>query len=269
VSPGPHAAEPVVRLRGAAVGYGDRAAIRGVDLDLARGEVLAVLGPNGAGKSTLVRGILGLAPLLAGSLELFGVPSSAFRDRYRIGYVPQRHTIHGALPATVREVVASGRLARRRWWARAGAADRAAVDEAVFTVGLSDRADEPVATLSGGQQRRALIARALAAEPDVLVMDEPTAGVDTANQQVLADTLGSLVDRGATLLVVTHEVGPLVPLVTRATVMRDGRVAYDGPLTAAMVGASDAALGGDHHHPHGSPLDDSGSFGLDAWTGRP
>lgn len=259
--------EAVVRLRGASVGYDDRPAIRDVDLDLARGEVLAVLGPNGSGKSTLVRGILGLAPLLHGSLELFGVPASEFRDRSRIGYVPQRHTVVGALPATVREVVASGRLARRRWWVRAGAADRAAVDEAVFTVGLSDRLDAVVATLSGGQQRRALIARALAAEPDVLVMDEPTAGVDAANQQVLARTLAHLVDRGATLLVVTHEVGPLVPLVTRAAVMRDGRVAYDGPLTAAMVGASDAGDAAEQHHEHGLPDEPPGAFGRGAWAG--
>lgn len=255
---------PVVRMRGAAVGYDERPAIEDVDFDLAAGEVVAVLGANGSGKSTLVRGILGLARLLEGRLELFGVPADRFHQRYRLGYVPQRHTVVGTVPSTVREVVSSGRLARRRVLRRASAADRTAVDRAIERVGLADRAGENLATLSGGQQRRALIARALASEPDVLIMDEPTAGVDSANQAVLAQTLAGLAAAGTTLLVVTHEVGPLVPLVTRAVVMRDGRVAYDGPMTADMVGASDAA----GLHAHGSPPPAVGparGVGLEGW----
>jgi len=254
-------APAVVMMRGGAVGYGDRPAIRDVDFDLHAGEVVAVLGPNGSGKSTLVRGILGLARVLDGSLELFGTAAAQFHERYRFGYVPQRHTITGTIPSTVHEVVASGRLARRRVWRRPSPQDRSAVDAAIERVGLADRAGENLATLSGGQQRRALIARALAAEPDVLVMDEPTAGVDSANQQVLARTLGHLASGGVTLLVVTHEVGPLVPIVTRAVVMRDGFKAYDGPLTASMIGASDAA----EYHPHGSPPEAPGGLGLEGW----
>ena len=110
---------PVVRMRGGAVGYDNRPAIRDVDFCLEAGEVVALLGPNGAGKSTLVRGILGLAPLMARSLELFGVPAAHFRERYRLGYVPQRHTIVGGVPSTVREVVSSGRLPRKRQIGRA------------------------------------------------------------------------------------------------------------------------------------------------------
>lgn len=250
---------PVVRMRGAAVGYDDRPAIREVDFDLSEGEVVVVLGPNGAGKSTLIRGVLGLAPVLTGRLELFGVPAAEFRQRYRLGYVPQRHTLTGGVPATVREVVASGRLARKRPFAPMGAADRTAVRSAIDTVGLAERTDASVAKLSGGQQRRVLIARALAAEPDVLVMDEPTAGVDVANQEILAATLSQLVAAGRTLLVVAHELGPLEPLVQRVVEMHHGRISYDGPPVAGE--RTEAPPGRfqpvHHHHPEAG---DTGSY---------
>jgi zinc transport system ATP-binding protein len=234
---------PVVRMRHGSVGYGDRPAIWDIDFSLDGGEVLALLGPNGAGKSTLVRGILGLAPLLAGTLELFGVPASSFHERYRLGYVPQRHTIVGGVPSTVREVVTSGRLPRKRPFALMRRQDRDVVAAAIDTVGLTERADVSVGKLSGGQQRRVLIARALAAEPDVLVMDEPTAGVDSANQEILAATLAQLVGRGSTLLLVTHELGPIEPLVQRTVVMRDGTISYDGPPLPGT--GSDPHV---HHH---------------------
>ena len=237
-------AVPVVRMSGGAVGYGERPAIREIDFCLDVGEVVALLGPNGAGKSTLVKGILGLAPLMAGTLELFGVPAGQFRERYRLGYVPQRHTIVGGVPSTVREVVSSGRLPRKRAFAPMRSADRAAVAAAIETVGLSERSGVSVAKLSGGQQRRVLIARALAAEPDVLVMDEPTAGVDAASQEILADTLSGLVRGGSTLLLVAHELGPLASLVQRVVMMGGGRILYDGPPAG---GAGDGTDHADHH----------------------
>jgi zinc transport system ATP-binding protein len=234
---------PVLSLRQVWVGYGDTPVVRDVNLVVSAGETVALLGANGSGKSTLVRGVLGLARIMGGELELFGVPADRFRDRARLGYVPQRHTVGASVPATVREVVASGRLARRGWLGRARDADRRAVAHAIDTVGLADRAGASVSELSGGQQRRVLIARALAAEPDVLVMDEPTAGVDVASQEALALTLGVLAGRGTTLLVVTHEVGPLRDVVGRAVILREGRVAYDGPLPPVA-----APAGYDHAH---------------------
>jgi zinc transport system ATP-binding protein len=260
---------PVVQMRGVAVGYGDRPAIRDVDFTLDAGEVVALLGPNGAGKSTLVRGILGLAPLMAGTLHLFGIPAAQFRQRYRLGYVPQRHTIVGGVPSTVWEVVSSGRLPRNRPFAPFRAADREAIGAAIKTVGLAERAQINVAKLSGGQQRRVLIARALAAEPDVLVLDEPTAGVDAANQEILAATLQELVARGSTLLLVAHELGPLEPLIGRVVVMRDGRIRYDGlPLVGGEGAYHDQHLGhGDHHHDHATHR--PGTAGLGLTGGRP
>lgn len=253
------AATAVVRMRSASIGYNDVPVVRGLNFDLMPGEVVAVLGANGSGKSTLVKGILGLARVQSGSLELFGVPAEKFHDRARIGYVPQRHTVGGGLPSTVHEVVSSGRLPRLRLFSRPGQVDRAAVDEAIETVGLADRAKTPVGELSGGQQRRVLIARALASRPEVLVMDEPTAGVDVSNQRSLALTMQQLAQRDVTMLVVSHEIGPLVPIVTRAVVMHEGRARYDGPLMPSMIGASDAAFeGATHaHHPDEHDEDDA------------
>jgi zinc transport system ATP-binding protein len=222
---------PVIALHDVSVGYGDRPVVEHADLVVRPGDVVALVGANGSGKTTLVRGVLGLAPVLAGRVELLGHPAASFGERWRLGYVPQRHTVGGGIPSSVQEVVASGRLARRRLLSPATAADRQAVREALETVGLADRRSAPVATLSGGQQRRTLIARALAADPDVLIMDEPTAGVDAAGQVSLARTLTRLVGQGLTLLVVTHEIEPLLGLLTRVVELREGRVVRDEPLT--------------------------------------
>ena len=237
----------VIRLAGGTAGYDGRPVLRDVDFDLAAGEVVALLGANGSGKSTLVRALLGLVPLVRGELELFGVPVERFRDRWRIGYVPQRYTAASGVPATVREVVATGRLPHRRPFVPARSHDREAVEAAIATVGLTEEASSDVARLSGGQQRRVLIARALAGEPEVLVMDEPTAGVDLVSQQILADTLRELVGTGRTLLLVAHELGPLEPLIDRVVLLRDGLITYDGPAAdrAARLAGDDG-----HHHPH-------------------
>jgi zinc transport system ATP-binding protein len=247
----------VLCLRDVSIGYDGRPVVRRVDLTVDRGEVVAVLGPNGSGKSTLVRGVLGLAHVLAGTIEVFGEPADQLRHRWRLGYVPQRHIVASGVPATVQEVVASGRLPRIRPWRRASALDRERVREAIATVGLAGQERHPVATLSGGQQRRVLIARALAGDPDMLILDEPTAGVDAANQQILAGTLARLVAAGATIVLVAHELGPAAGIVTRTVVMRDGTIAYDGrPRSTDLVGH-----GTDHHHLAGEPSS-AGRFGL-------
>lgn len=240
---------PVVAVRDAVVGYGPRPVLRGVSLTVAPGEVVAVLGVNGSGKSTLVRTCLGLVPLRDGSVELFGTPVRRFRQWHRIGYVPQRLGAGGGVPATVAEVVAAGRLARRGIWRPPGAADRAAVARALRAVGLADRAGDPVAALSGGQQQRALIARALAGEPELLVLDEPTAGVDAVSQAAFAEALRAFVADGGTVLLVAHELGPLSELVGRAVVVHHGTIAHDGAVP--VPAGHHAEPGHDHVHPHG------------------
>lgn len=237
---------PVLELRAGVVGYHDRPVLHDISLRVAAGEVVAVLGANGSGKSTLIRALLGLLPLTSGEVRLFGVPLSRFRQRHRIGYVPQRIGAGSAVPATVTELVSAGRLARRRMPLPARAADREAVARAIATVGLSDRAGDPVSTLSGGQQQRALIARALATEPELLVLDEPTAGVDADSQLAFAAALRGFVETGGTVVLVTHELGPLAPLIDRTIVLAQGQVVHDGaaPLPQA------AGPGTDHVHPH-------------------
>jgi zinc transport system ATP-binding protein len=241
----------VVDVTHGVVAYGDRPVLRDVSLRVTAGEVVAILGANGSGKSTLIRAILGLIPLRQGTIAVFGTPLRRFRQWHRIGYVPQRVGAGSGVPATVREVVASGRLARRGVLRPPSAADKAAVIAALEAVGLAERAGDPVATLSGGQQQRTLIARALAGGPELLVLDEPTAGVDAASQEAFAEALRGFVGGGGTVLLVAHELGPLQPLVGRAVVVHDGQIAHDG---ACPPPAGHHALPGhDHVHPHEDP----------------
>ncbi|MEO3751276.1 ATP-binding cassette domain-containing protein [Streptomyces sp. B6B3] len=221
--PGGISAEPVLAMAGVTAQLGGRPVLRGIDLTVRPGEVAALLGANGSGKSTAVRAAVRQVPLSGGELTLFGTPVRRFRDWRRVGYVPQRSTAAGGVPATVREIVSSGRLARRglRPLTRA---DRAAVDRALDLVGLADRAGESVNALSGGQHQRVLIARALTGEPELLIMDEPLAGVDLPSQRVLAETLRGEIGRRTAVLLVLHELGPLRPLIDRAVVLAHGRV---------------------------------------------
>lgn len=245
--------EPIVELTNGAVAIAGRPILRHIDLTVRAGEFVALMGANGSGKSTLVRALTGLWPLANGSLRLFGTPFGSFHDWNRVGFVPQRGGATSGVPASVWEVVASGRLTRRRLLRPLGRADRAAIADALEVVGLPDRAHESVSTLSGGQQQRVLIARALAGEPELFFLDEPTAGVDLPNQQVLADTLETMSGRGATIVLVAHELGPMAPLIDRAVVMKDGRIAYDGPpLASEQIATAHLDLhehGHHHHHP--------------------
>lgn len=241
---------PVVEVADTAVSIGGRPVLRGIDLTVRAGEFLALMGANGSGKSTLVRAMTGLRPLTSGEVRLFGTPLADFRTWHRVGFVPQRTGAASGVPASVWEVVASGRLTRRRWLHPLMGGDRAAIRAALDVVGLAGLAHEGVTELSGGQQQRVLIARALAGEPELFFLDEPTAGVDLPNQQALAKALGTLKQRGATVVLVAHELGPMAPLVDRAVVMRDGRVAYDGaPLADHEVHAPRFGETHTHHHP--------------------
>ena len=239
-----------VRLSGGRVTIAGRDILRDVALEVHAGEFVALMGPNGSGKSTLVRALTGLNPLSAGRLELFGTPYDDFHDWRRVGFVPQRASAASGIPASVWEIVASGRLTHRRLLRPLSRADRAAIDDALETVGLADRKHDGVSTLSGGQQQRTLIARALAGQPELLFLDEPTAGVDLPNQQALADALGRLKERGATIVLVAHELGPLAPLVDRTVVMRDGQKVYDGVPLADHEVHGPVFFGEAHSHHH-------------------
>jgi zinc transport system ATP-binding protein len=245
----------VAELERGVVVLGGRVVLRHVSVSVHNGEVMAILGANGSGKSTLVRALVGLVPLAAGEARLFGTPLGRFTDWRKIGYVPQRTTAAAGVPATVREIVASGRLAHNVILGRLNKDDRAAIDDALATVGLTERARESVARLSGGQQQRVLIARALASRPELLILDEPMAGVDIVNQRALAETLARLRTDGTTILLVLHELGLLAPLINRAVVLRDGRVIHDGAPPPAI--GHHAVPEHDHVHPH-APAEEPG-----------
>ncbi len=234
---------PLLAARDLSVELGGVPVLHEINISVGSGEAVALLGGNGSGKSTLVRALLGLVPARQGTVELFGTPLARFRRWSDIGYVPQRSTA-SASGATVQEVVGSGRLSRRTPFLPPRAADRAAVAASLAAVGMADRADERISVLSGGQQQRVLIARALAGEPELLVLDEPTAGVDLAHQQVLADLLRTLIAAGTAVVVVLHGAGALGPLIDRVVVLQDGRVTHQGPVDS--LGADS----GQHHAGH-------------------
>jgi zinc transport system ATP-binding protein len=238
--------------------------LRGVSLSVEVGEAVALMGGNGSGKSTLVRTLLGLLPHQRGAVRLFGSPLGSFRQWSRVGYVPQR-SIALLGGSKVKEVVAAGRLARRRPFRPLRPEDREAVRDAVALVGLSEQLNADIAALSGGQQQRVLVARALAGQPDLLVLDEPISGVDLEHQRVLADVLAELLSAGTAVLVVLHDVGPLGDLIDRAVVLSDGRVVHDGPL--GDLGQHQRRFGGHEHLDHGGTVADDQSSGADSWLG--
>ena len=210
-----------VRLDRVSFAYGNGPLVlRDVSLEIDRGEFVAVAGPNGGGKTTLMRLILGLEQPDSGRIELHAK---------RLAYLPQRAQPGVDAPLTVRELVSAGRAPRTRLVGPLGRSDRESVREAIDRVGLLPHADRRLSALSGGQQQRAFIAKALAAEPDLLVLDEPTAGVDVESQE----SLGALLERlqrelDVTILYVSHEFGAVERFVERLILVRGG-IVFDGP----------------------------------------
>jgi manganese/iron transport system ATP-binding protein len=192
-----------LRYAGVSVGYHGTPVLTHVDLELQPGQRLALVGPNGAGKSTLIKSVLGLVPVLAGTAEVLG--SGPATARGRAGYVPQTDTLDADFPVSVRQVVMMGRYRRIGWWRPAGADDRHAVAGALERVGLADRAGHRFGTLSGGQRQRVLLARAIAAEPRLLLLDEPFNGVDAVSQEAIVRVLRELSAGGTALVISTHD----------------------------------------------------------------
>jgi zinc transport system ATP-binding protein len=199
-----------------------------VTFEIPAGQFVALVGPNGSGKTTLLRLLLGLLVPDRGDVRLFGEDPRRLHDRARVGYVPQRAALPADLPATVAEVVGTGRIARRGWWRPLARADRAAAERALAAVALADLARRRVGELSGGQQQRVLIARALAGDPELLVLDEPVSGVDAESQARVRDSLVHLGARGGAVLLVSHELGAVADDLDRVIVMKRG-IVFDGP----------------------------------------
>jgi zinc transport system ATP-binding protein len=222
-----------VSLRDLSFSYpGGPPVLEGIDLDIPMGEFVGIAGPNGGGKTTLIRLALGLEKPTKGEALLWGQPADRFEDRVRLGYLAQRALLGIEAPVTVRELVSAGRVPRSGLVRPFSAVDRAAVREAIERVGLQERADTPIHRLSGGLRQRAHIAKALAGEPDLIVLDEPTAGVDVEAQGAFAALLEELhVELGATILYVSHEFGAVEQFVERLVLVAGG-IVFDGPPSA-------------------------------------
>lgn len=242
---------PAVRFDNLHVAWDSSLILHGVSATIPPGQTVAITGANGSGKSTLMRAMMGNAPIVNGSIHLFGASLSSPRniDWSRIGYVPQRFNSGGGISSTVEEVVRSGLLGKKRFCARPG--DKARARDALERVGLAHRAKEPIQILSGGQQQRALIARALIRHPDLLIMDEPMAGIDAHSRQRLSQIIGDARAKGTTILLVLHELGELAHHLDLELHLRNGHIDYDGPVDNADSHPHSHAPH-DHHPDHES-----------------
>jgi ABC-type Mn2+/Zn2+ transport system ATPase subunit len=194
---------PALEVRGLQVSYGAQPVLEDVAFALPAGQLVGIIGPNGAGKTTMLKAILGLVPIAAGTIAASGAPIA--RRGGHVAYVPQRDAINWRFPANVADVVLMGRYGRLGWLKRPSAADRAIALRCLEQVGMQAFTTRPIAELSGGQQQRVFLARALAQEPEVLLLDEPISGVDAPTQEAILAILSGLAVQGKTLLITTHD----------------------------------------------------------------
>jgi zinc transport system ATP-binding protein len=217
---------PVIELADVDFGYTATPVVRDISLQVDPGEYVAVVGPNGSGKSTLMKLMLGLLEPDEGIARLFGEPAHKFDDGDRIGYVAQHASASKEMPITVREVVKMGRFPHVGF-GMLSSEDWDIVDSALDTVGMTAFANRRVTQLSGGQRQRAFIARALASEADLLVLDEPTVGVDAESVEAFYDLLAALNDDGITILLIEHDLSAVANHAERVVCL-NGEIYFDG-----------------------------------------
>ena len=227
--------EPVVVLDDAAFAYNSRTVLTGVTGTVVGGEALALIGPNGSGKTTLLRGLLGMVRVAAGSLRVNGAaPGRA--PRGSIGYVPQVADLDPSFPVTVLDVVLMGTYSRLGLMRRPGRRERRRCREALDAVGLSELASRRFGTLSGGQRQRVLVARCIAAEPRLILLDEPFNGLDQPNRDALLDIIARLKDRGIGVVVSTHDLVLARQTCEKAALLAGRQIAF-GPRAEVLVPA--------------------------------
>jgi manganese transport system ATP-binding protein len=247
-------AQVAVDVQGVVVRYDRVLALDGVSLTVERGTALGIVGPNGSGKSTLLKTVAGLIRPDAGSVRVFGEAPKMLRPG-AIGYVPQIEEVDFSFPVSVRDVVSMGRYPRLGPFARFRAADRRAVDDAIAALDLGAFANRHIAELSGGQQQRVFVARAIAQAPDLLLLDEPTTGVDAATEDALLHVVRELVAGGMPVLMTTHDLDRAADWFDRLVVV-DHRVLADGdPETVLRSGAYTSIR--EHTHTHGHVRSDT------------
>ncbi len=220
----------VIEMEDVTVSFGDVAVLDEVCLQVRKGEFLALLGPNGSGKTTLIKCILGLIRPDRGNIRIFGkAPRDLNDDRRRIGYVPQLISVDLTFPLLAKEAVLMGRYARIGMLRRPKEVDREAAQFAMERVGIADLANRPIARLSGGQRQRVFLARALANEPEVLLLDEPTTSVDPTTTEGFYELLGGFHREGMTIILVSHDVGVVASHVDGVACLNRGLVGHGRP----------------------------------------
>lgn len=227
--------EPVIDVRNVSVFLRDQCILDSVSLTVRKGDLFAIIGPNGAGKTTLIRAILGLIPYDSGEIFLFG-ESAKPETRARIGYVPQHHAFDFSFPITVHEMVLTGRMGGKNGFVRRYTEeDHKAAEMALMRLSAGDMKNRPIADLSGGERQRVLIARALAGDPDILILDEPTVYVDTPTEEHFYQLLSAL-SQEITILMITHDIGVVSRHVNRvACLNRRLYHHYSDQITADMI----------------------------------
>lgn len=220
---------PAIRVAGVTVHYADVLALDRTSFELGHGRVCGLVGTNGSGKSTLFKTIIGSIRPDRGTVLVDGEPPARARRSGRIGYVPQSQDVDWTFPLSVREVVMTGRYGRLGWTRRPRAADRIAVDDALERVELTDYAGRQIGQLSGGQRKRAFVARGIAQEAEILLLDEPFAGVDKRSEATITGLLRDLADHGAAVLVSTHDLHALPGLADEAILLMRRVLLHAGP----------------------------------------
>ncbi|MCS6994026.1 MAG: metal ABC transporter ATP-binding protein [Anaerolineales bacterium] len=209
------------------IAYAEKTILRGVSFVVPHGARVAVVGPNGAGKSTLFKALVGLLPLQSGRILIHGLPLGSHQDC--VAYVPQREEVDWRFPVTVRDVVMMGRYGTQGWLRRPSKTDREIVQRSLEEMGIADLAERSISDLSGGQQQRVFLARALAQEPHLLLMDEPFTGVDVTTQETTLRLLDTLRERQVTTLISTHDLNLAASRFDRILLLNKALIAYGPP----------------------------------------
>ena len=221
------AATPALTIEGLSVRYNGHPALEDVTLQVSKGDILGIIGPNGAGKSTLLKTVLGLVPAWQGRIRVLGEPVA--NNRRQVGYMPQVEQVDWDFPVTVGDVALMGRYARRGLLRRTTKEDREAAEDSLVRVGILDLRNRLIGELSGGQRRRVLLARALANQPDLLLLDEPMAGLDATAQHQFLDIIDRLREGGATVVLSTHDLSCVSQRCDKAACLNRRLVAYGTP----------------------------------------
>lgn len=218
---------PVVSLKQIAFSYDNRNVIENLNFQVLQRDFVGLVGTNGAGKTTLLRIIVGLIKPAKGQVELFGTPLSAFGDWEKIGYVPQKNSFNPLFPATVREVVLSGLYGRKKLFRRMTKDDQRKCDDALEVMAINDLADRKIGQLSGGQQQRVFLARSLINNPELLILDEPTVGIDAETQEGFFRLIRHMHQHHAiTFLMVSHDIDMLEDYIGNGPAQTSGKLKF-------------------------------------------